>query len=77
MDDEWSGMCSRGYGGFEDAAGFWVLWFWYRVFDYVLLDQSDMFPGPTIPFALGLNVVALWDGCHVNYGAMDMCILVC
>ena len=57
-------MCSRGKGGFGDVAGFGVLWFQfgYRLLEYVLLDQSDMFSSPAIPFTLGLNVVALWGG---------------
>ena len=59
-------------------AGFGILWFWlgYRVLEYVLLDQSDMFSGPAVPFALGLNVVALWGGSLVNCCAKDIWGLV-
>ena len=73
------GMCSRGYGGFGNMAGLGVLWFMfgYSVYEYVLLDWSDVFSGPVIPFALGCNVRASWGGVHVSYGAGDVCGLVC
>ena len=48
-------------------AGFGVMWFWlgYRVIvECVLLDQADVFSGSVVPFALGLDVVALgWKLC--------------
>ena len=34
-------------------------------------------PSPVVSLALGLNVVALWDGGIVDYGAGDVYGLVC
>ena len=53
------------------------LQFGYRVpGEYILLDGVDMFPGPVVSLALGLNVVASWGRGSVDYGTRDVSGLV-
>ena len=52
--------------GMQLGLGFCEYQFGYRVLEHVLLDQSDMYLGPAISFALGLYVVTLsgWKPCQ-------------
>ena len=67
-------MCSSGQGRFGNVAGFEDLGFQLRdrVLEDVLLYGSDVLSGPLIPLALGLYVVAVWDGCSVDNGSSDV-----
>ena len=67
------GIFYTGRGRFGYAAWFGVMQFWlgYRV--NISCRIGCICPRSTVPFALGLNVVASGSGNFVNYGAGDVC----